>query len=65
MATISIQQELTNIIVKKVAMKQLDLKSKLYYRTGQKMGKVYINWLMKDTNILFGEIEMICKVGLV
>ena len=46
-------------------LKQLDSKSKVYCRTGYKMEKMYANQSMRDTNIPFGEIEMICEVALV
>ena len=48
-ANVSFEQDLINVIIKKVALKKLEGKSKTYCRTGHKMEEVYTNELMHET----------------
>ena len=64
-ANASFEQDLIHVIIKKVSLKKLEGKSKIYCQTGHKMEEVYTNELMHKTDVPFEEIDMICKVGLV
>ena len=58
-----ISQDLLYIIINKIALNQLDRKSKDYCNSGHTMEDKFTNYLMNTlltNNFLFGEIEEIC-----
>ena len=64
----SLEQELTNIILNKMALKPLQGDSKGYHKQGHDLEKIYTKHMMLDSlnnQFPFGKIEHIPEVGLV
>ena len=59
------EQELMNIIIRSMALKQLEGKAKDHCQKGHEMEGVYSKQLLAEPDFLWGKIDQINQVGLV